>query len=132
MFHLAADLVLLLHVLFVLFVVLGLLLVISGGVLGWSWVRNVCFRVVHLLAIGFVVVQAWLGEVCPLTTWEMALRARAGGSVYAGSFISHWLDELLYYQAPGWVFALVYTGFGLLTVFAWGWVRPGTGGNAGQ
>lgn len=128
----AADLLLVLHVLFVLFVVLGLLLVFIGGAFGWSWVRNRCFRVVHLLAIGFVVVQSWLGELCPLTTWEMALRARAGEAAYGGSFMSHWLGELLYYEAPGWVFVVAYTAFGLLTIAAWVWIRPDSGRNFGR
>jgi len=63
--------------------------------------------------------------VCPLTTLEMALRLRAGSGVYEGSFIQHWLQRLLYYEAPGWVFALAYTLFGLLVVIAW-WYFPPT------
>ena len=34
---------------------------------------------------------AWIGMICPLTTWEMALRAKAGDATYSGSFIAHWL-----------------------------------------
>jgi hypothetical protein len=83
------------------------------------------FRAVHLLAIVFVVAQTWLEQVCPLTTLEMALRARGGDAVYAGSFIGHWLQALLYYQAPNWVFAVVYSVFALMVVAAWTWVRPG-------
>ena len=71
---LAADALLVLHSLFVAFVVCGLLLVIVGGLRGWAWVHNRWFRLAHLVAIGCVVVQSWLGLVCPLTTWEMALR----------------------------------------------------------
>lgn len=120
----AADLLLVGHALFVAFVVFGLLLILAGGLLSWSWVRNPWFRWIHLGAIGVVVVQSWLGIVCPLTTWEMALRERAGDAVYSGSFISHWLGTLLYYRAPGWVFALVYTIFAGLVVAAWFRVRP--------
>jgi len=43
---------------------------------------------------------------------------------YTGSFIAHWLDVLLYYQAPMWVFALCYTAFGMVVVFSWVWVKP--------
>ena len=112
----AADLLLVLHVLFVLFVVLGLVLVFAGGALGWRWVRNLRFRVAHLLAIGFVVAQAWLGAICPLTTWEMALRQAAGEATYGGSFIAHWLGELIYYDLPLWVFTLTYTAFAALVI----------------
>ncbi len=113
-----------LHVLFVAFVIVGLVLVLVGGFLGWSWVRNRTFRVVHLVAIGIVVLQSWFGMICPLTTIEMALRARAGDATYTGSFIAHWLESLLYYQAPAWVFAVCYTAFGMLVIASWFWVRP--------
>ncbi|WP_144982543.1 DUF2784 domain-containing protein [Halomonas sp. C22] len=121
---LLADAVLLLHVLFVAFVVPGLLAIYLGGILGWRWVRHRRFRLVHLGAIGYVVVQAWLGAVCPLTTLEMALRAEAGSATYAGSFIQHWLQRLLYYTAPEWVFVAVYTLFGSLVLASWWVVRP--------
>lgn len=121
---LIADLLLAVHVLFVAFVVFGLILVIVGGWLSWSWVRNPWFRWAHLASIAVVVVQSWFGIICPLTNWEMAFRAKAGGATYAGSFIVHWLDKILYYQAPAWVFALAYTLFGLFVVAGWFWVRP--------
>ncbi|MCW5630782.1 MAG: DUF2784 domain-containing protein [Rhodoferax sp.] len=119
-----ADLALALHVSFVVFVVAGLLLVLAGGWRRWRWVRNPWFRSLHLLAIVFVVGQTWLGQVCPLTTLEMWMRAQGGAAVYAGSFIGHWLQVLLYYQAPNWVFAVVYSLFALAVVAAWTWVRP--------
>ncbi len=121
---LAADAVLLLHVLFVAFVVAGLLLVLAGGLLSWDWVRNWWFRVIHLGAIGIVVLQAWLGVICPLTRLEMILRDKAGDTTYAGSFVSHWLEAILYYRAPAWVFAVAYTLFAIVVVMSWVWVRP--------
>ncbi len=121
---LAADAVLLLHVVIVIFVVAGLAAVLAGQVLGWSWVRNPWFRWAHLLAIGIVVAQSWLGVICPLTTLEMALRARAGDAVYTGSFVAHWLGQMLYFRAPWWVFAACYTGFAALVVYAWVRVPP--------
>ena len=110
---------LLLHVLLVGFVVFGLVLVIVGGVRNWSWIRNPWFRLIHLAAITFIVMQSWLGAICPLTTWEMALRSHAGGAPYSGSFIGYWLGRLLYYQAPPWVFVVSYTVFGLLVAVCW-------------
>lgn len=124
LYLLAADAMLVLHVLFVGFVIVGLVLVFVGGFRGWSWVRNRTFRIAHLVAIGIVVLQSWFGIICPLTTIEMALRARAGDATYTGSFIAHWLESLLYYQAPAWVFAVCYTGFGAMVVASWFWVRP--------
>jgi polyferredoxin len=120
----AADTILLIHVLFVVFVVLGLLLIFAGKIFAWGWVHNFSFRITHLVAIGVVVLQSWLGAICPLTVWEMNLREKAGDSVYEGSFITHWLQTLLYYRAAEWVFVVLYTLFGVLVIASWYWVRP--------
>jgi hypothetical protein len=120
----AADAVLVLHVLFVAYVVLGLVLILIGKLASWRWVRSPWFRLTHIAAIGVVVAQSWLGITCPLTTLEMALRARGGDTVYGGSFVEYWLSQLLYFSAPDWVFVLVYSLFGLLVAVSWFWVRP--------
>ncbi len=119
-----ADLVLITHVAFVGFVVIGLLLIIVGGFCGWKWVRNPWFRALHLAGIGLVVAQAWLGIVCPLTTLEMYLRGQADDEAYGGTFVAHWLQRLLYYTAPWWVFTLCYTLFGLAVAGSWLRIRP--------
>lgn len=123
-YRLAADLVLYLHAAFVVFVIAGLLLIAAGHLAGWQWVRNGWFRLAHLAAIAIVVLQAWLGVLCPLTKLEMWLRARAGDATYPGAFIAHWLERILYYDAPAWVFTLSYTVFGLLVLASWIWIRP--------
>lgn len=123
-YQIGADLLLVIHILFVLFVVVSLPLIIVGKLRSWVWVKNPWFRCIHLLCIGIVVVQSWLGIICPLTVWEMSLRSLAGEQVYAGTFISYWLSTLLYYRAPEWVFILVYSSFGLLVGISWLWVRP--------
>ena len=119
-----ADAVLALHLGIVVFVVGGLLVVIAGNLRGWRWVNAGWFRLAHLGAIGVVVAESWLGLVCPLTTFEMWLRAKAGGSVYAGSFIGHWLGRVLYYDAPAWVFTVLYTGFAVLVAATWWYFPP--------
>lgn len=121
---LVADSLLVLHVLFVAFVVGGLVFIFIGKIARWKWVQNFWFRVAHLAAITVVVVQSWFGVICPLTIWEMSLRARAGETVYAGSFVQHWLHAILYYEAPAWVFIACYTTFGALVALSWFLVRP--------
>jgi len=121
---LAADAILIAHALFVAFVVLGLVAIYVGRWLSWAWVRNSRFRLLHLAAIGVVVLQSWAGAICPLTIWEMQLREAAGGATYGGSFIQYWLQALLYYRAPDWVFISVYTAFGALVVASWFIVPP--------
>ena len=121
---LAADVILFLHVFVVVFNVLGLVLIFLGYILKWSWVRNPWFRVVHIVIIGVVMIQSWIGVTCPFTSLEMALRSKAGVEVYSGTFISHWLESILYYQASPWVFVIIYTVFGALVVVSWFMVRP--------
>ncbi len=121
---LIADAILLLHASFVLFVIISLILIIVGKFRNWSWIRNFWFRVTHLAAIGIVVVLSWIDVICPLTSLEMALRSRAGDKVYSSSFIAHWVEDLLFYQAPPWAFIICYTIFGALVVSCWFWVRP--------
>lgn len=122
-YRILADLVLALHVALVLFVVLGLVLVVVGNLLGWRWVNDLWLRLLHLATIGVVAAEAWLGIVCPLTTLEMWLRAQAHDTAYAGGFIEHWLQALLFWEGPPWVFALAYTAFGLAVAAAW-WFFP--------
>lgn len=119
-----ADALLILHTILVAFVILGLVATFAGYFLNWRWVRNFWFRLSHLAVIAIVVLQSWLGVLCPLTSWEMALRAKAGEAGYEGSFIQHWLQSILYYSAPDWVFILTYTVFGALVLASWFLVRP--------
>ncbi|MHC5114375.1 MAG: DUF2784 domain-containing protein [Planctomycetota bacterium] len=111
-YELLADLVLVLHATFVAFVVFGLLVILVGAALRWRWVRNFWFRLVHLAAIGVVVLQAWFGMVCPLTTLENHLRWKAGQPVYEQSFVADWLHRILFYDFEPWVFTVIYSAFG--------------------
>jgi hypothetical protein len=107
----------------VLFVVGGLVAIFAGNWCGWHWVNDCLFRLLHVSAIAVIVAQAWLGKLCPLTTLESWLRVRGGGVGYTESFVSHWLRHIIYYDAPLWVFTLIYTLLGLLVFTAW-WLFP--------
>jgi polyferredoxin len=104
---LLADGLLVVHFAIAAFISGGLILVWIGAALGWGWVRNPWFRYLHLAAIGFVAAEALLGMACPLTVWEDLLR----GGTRSESFIGRWLQRLLFYQAPEWVFAAVYVAW---------------------
>jgi polyferredoxin len=123
-YRLLADVVLSLHVAIVVFVVGGLVLIVVGNLRAWRWVNALWFRGVHVAAIAVVVAAAWFGAVCPFTSLEMWLRAKARAATYAGSFIEHWLQRILYYEAPAWVFTLAYSVFGLVVVAAWWYFPP--------
>lgn len=123
-YRLAADVLLVSHALFAAFLVLGVVAIYLGRWLAWAWVLNFWFRLSHLAAIAIVVFQTWVGTICPLTVWEMRLRELSGGERYKGSFIQHWVQTILYYEAPEWVFVVVYTLFAGLIVASWFIVPP--------
>lgn len=81
-----ADLVVLIHFVFILFVILG-------GVLVWRW-RRVAWLHVPAAVWGALIIQ--FGWLCPLTPLENWLRSQAGETGYAGGFISHYLLPLIY------------------------------------
>lgn len=84
-----ADLVLVLHFAFVLFVVLGGLLVLR-----WPWLAYV-----HVPVAIYGALIEFVGWVCPLTPLEQTLRIKAGESGYQGGFIEHYILPLLYPSA---------------------------------
>jgi len=107
-----ADLILIGHVAFVAFVVMGLILVWVGWFRDWKFVRNLWFRMAHLVAIGVVAAESLVGLVCPLTTWENHLRYLAGGAErYQGSFVQHWLHQVLFFELSESVFTVLYVVF---------------------
>lgn len=114
-----ADVILIVHACFIAFVVGGLVLVSTGWIFRWSWIRNFWFRFAHLLAIGIVVAEAWFGMICPLTDWESFLREQGGHSGYSGNFIQYWLQKFIFYDFPPWVFTAAYTIFGALVLLTW-------------
>jgi hypothetical protein len=123
MMAILADLVVAFHLAYVGFVVLGLAAVVVGGAAGWRWVRNAWFRAAHLGAIALVLAESLAGVACPLTTLENFLRVEAGQSGYAGAFIAYWLDRVIFYRAPRWVFIALYAAFTLAVALAF-WLVP--------
>ena len=124
---LLADAILTVHVGIVLFVIVGALTIPLGAWRGWRWVRGFRWRLIHVLLMVFIALQAWLGALCPLTVWEQALRRRAGEAAYAESFIEHWLSRLIFFEAPWWVFVAAYSVFALFVIALWRAVPPQRG-----
>ena len=114
-----ADLVLILHFAFVIFVTGGLALIWIGAVAGWQWVRNFWFRVAHLGAIVFVAGEALAGVWCPLTVWEAQLRGVRADK----SFVAQWIHKLMFYSVPEWVFTVAYVAFALAVAVTF-WLAP--------
>lgn len=118
-----ANAILVTHVAFVAFVVLAVPVILFGKWRGWGWVHSPLLRIGHFAAIAFVMVNTWLGQMCPLTVWENDLRQQAGVEGNGESFIAYWLSQLLFWDLPSWAFTAAYTAFGLL-VLALLWLVP--------
>lgn len=112
-----ADLVVALHFGYLLFTVGGEFFILLGGMLKWRWIRNMSFRIIHLLAVVYVSLEATVGLICPLTELEYQLRKTAGQRVEEDiSFLGRLIRELLFYDFPGWFFTTLYIGFGVLVI----------------
>lgn len=119
-----ADLILVLHSLYVLGVILPVPVVIAGGRWGWAFVKNSWFRSIHLVMVLAVVVQIPLRMICPLTEWEERLRRSAGEEGPGASFIAYWLGRLLYYDLAPWLLAALHVVFGVLVVYLYIAIPP--------
>jgi hypothetical protein len=119
-----AGVIVVIHLAIMLFITAGLPLIYIGAARHWAWVRDWRWRALHLAAIGFVAAESLVGIVCPLTRWEDALR----GQPSQAGFIERWVDRILFYDFPGWVFTVAYTVFAAAVVITWFVVPPGRRG----
>lgn len=88
-YHALADLVVIVHFLFILFVVFGGLLVFWQPRLAWA----------HLPIALYGLWVEWIGWVCPLTPLENELRRRAGDAGYKNGFVEQYILPLIYPEA---------------------------------
>ena len=115
-YRLLADATVAIHLAFIVFVVLGGLVVLRKPVVAW----------LHVPAVAWVVWLELTGAICPLTPLENMLRARAGEAGYQGGFIDHYLMAIIY---PAGLTPQVQVGLGIavlvlnLAVYAILWRR---------
>ena len=110
-----ADLVLIIHFSIVFFLVFGLVALPIGFLRNYSWTRNAKFRVVHMLLMGFITLEASLGITCPLTTIENALRQIE----YQKSFVAYWVSRFIYWDLPTYSFVILYFSSLIWSVVFW-------------
>jgi Protein of Unknown function (DUF2784) len=121
---LLADLILFIHVAYAAFVLGGLLAVPLGAMLGWRWVRTPALRRAHVACTAVVAVEALVGVTCPLTWVEHLLLVASGTAGYERSFIGHLLYQLLYYDAPLWMFTVAYVALAMAVSLLYYYIPP--------
>jgi len=125
LYALGADILVFFHSLYVLFTVGGAFCILTGAVFRWKWIRNRIFRLIHLLAVLFVALEASIGVLCPLTVWEYRLRVLAGQNREGDiSFVGRIIRSLIFVDLPDWGFILLYLAFGGIVLFMILFIRP--------
>lgn len=89
-YKIIAEITVLIHFLWILFLIFGSL----WGASNIKW--NKPARIVHITALVFAFIINSLNLYCPLTYLEQWTREQAGAGQYSGSFISHYLEEIIY------------------------------------
>ena len=103
---LLAETVLFAHLVVIAFNALGLVVIPVGAWLGWRIVRIAWLRLLHLGSLAVVAGQALAGRACFLTIWQNRL---TGGASSLPPLVMRWIDGLIYWNLPLWVFAGLYT-----------------------
>jgi hypothetical protein len=111
------DAILVVHFGIIVFNIAGLVVIPLGAALGWRFVRIAWLRLLHLGILIIVAGQALLGRACILAIWQNELTRNTA----APEPIFQWLDGLIYWNFPIWMFAIFYSVIVLyvvaLTVF---------------
>ena len=123
-YRLLADLIVVFHAAYVAVVVFGVPATLLGAWRGWHFARNFWFRVVHLLMIGIVALEALVGVLCPLTEWEHQLREAAGGPVEQGSFVGRWAHRLIFVDVSLEMLTLCYCLFAAVVIVMFVMIPP--------
>jgi hypothetical protein len=118
-YHVLADLVLVVHLLFILFAALGALLVVRKNWIAW----------IHVPTAAWAALIEFAGWYCPLTPLENYLKVRGGDEGYAQGFVEHYLLPIIY---PGSLTRGIQIALGVLVVvinvllYLWAWRRRGS------
>lgn len=112
--------ILALHLLVIAFNVLGLVAIPVGAALHWRWVRVRWWRLLHIASWAVVALQAVLGRACFLTIWQ----DRLSGAVARPPLIDRWVEGVIYWPLPIWVFGAIYIVLFAGVIALWWWVKP--------
>jgi len=124
LYFLLATAVLLFHLAVILFNLFGLIAIPLGAWRGWRFVRVFWWRALHLAILGLVAIQALLDQVCFLTLWQGALERAAGAASSDAPFIAGFINRLIFWPLPIWVFAVAYVAICLYALLLWVLVPP--------
>jgi len=112
-YSILADLLVVVHLAFIIFVVLGAVLVIT-----WRWVIYL-----HIPAVIWAALVEFEEWICPLTPWENQLRQAGGEAGYTGGFIEHYIIPVMYPENLTQEIQIILGVFVIvINVFLYGWI----------
>ena len=100
-----AQSILAIHLLVIVFNLAGLVVIPLGAKRGWAFVRAPIWRLLHAGSWATVALQAILGQACFLTVWQADASV---GEASAEPLVARWINALIYWPLPLWVFAILY------------------------
>jgi len=113
---LLASLILIVHLAIVAFNIFGLIVIPLGAWRGWAFVHYPVWRLLHLGSLAVVAVQAAFGQACFLTIWHADLSGQQSDT----PMIMAWINNLILWPLPMWMFAI---GYLLIFLYALALVR---------
>ena len=119
-----AGVILAIHLVVIGFNFLGLVAIPLGAWRGWRWVHIFWWRLLHLLALSAVALQALFEKICFLTVWQSRLQEAAGRHGYHQPFIQTWINRILFWPLPLEFFIVIYVLIWLYVLILWWKVPP--------
>jgi hypothetical protein len=107
-----AGVILTVHAVIIAFNLAGLVVIPLGAIFRWRVVRVAWLRLLHLAALAVVAGQALAGRACFLTIWENDLL----GNQSSTPLIVGWVNHLIFWPLPLWVFTIIYCAVFLYVV----------------
>jgi len=116
LYKILADLVVLIHFAWILFILWGFILTVCGSISVYvlrtadrwrTFFDGWIFRTIHLGGIVYTAVLTVLGKHCPLTILENKLKEQYNTELtYPGSFVVHYIEKIFYSEANFWLFVI--------------------------
>lgn len=116
-----ANVIVAIHLGYLVYVIGGMLAILLGMALRWQWIRNPWFRLTHMAMILIVAFEAVLGFWCPLTTWEHELR---GDEFASQTFVGQCLQFIMFPEIPEQYLNMIYYLFAAAVVVSFIFAPP--------
>ncbi len=117
-YALLSDVVVVVHFLYALTIIVGLVLIYAGKFLKWRFVKNPVFRLIHLTMIMIVAFESIFHIECPLTYIEYKLLSLAKIHHQNTPFIAGFINKILFWNLPNEFFDMLYVAIAIVILLS--------------